>query len=129
MKTLHYRQFYKYLNESSRFWGSAGAGCLFMAQSTRRFLLAHRSLAVNEPNTWGIWGGAIEYGENPEEAAWREAMEESGYEGPVNLIRLKPYKNGDFTYHNFLAIVPREFIPELQWETQGYEWIEYGDWP
>ncbi len=129
MKTLHYRQFYQHLNESTEFWGNRGAGCLFVSRSTHRLLLAHRSDRVNEPNTWGIWGGAIEYGENPKSAAMREAMEESGYDGPMTLLELKQYKNGTFVYHNYLAVIAEEFTPELQWETQDYEWVEYGRWP
>ena len=32
-------------------------------------------------------------------------------------------------YHNFLAIIDNEFEPDLNWETQGYEWVDFGDWP
>ena len=42
---------------------------------------------------------------------------------------LKKYKNGTFIYHNYLAVIADEFTPELQWETQDYEWVEYGRWP
>ena len=34
-----------------------------------------------------------------------------------------------FTYYNFLAIVDDEFEPSMDWETQGYRWVEYGKWP
>jgi hypothetical protein len=34
-----------------------------------------------------------------------------------------------FIYYNFLALVETEFKPVLDWETQGYDWVEYGQWP
>jgi len=34
-----------------------------------------------------------------------------------------------FTYYNYLAIVEHEFKPVLNWETQDYRWVEWGDWP
>ena len=39
------------------FWGKQGAGSLVVAKDTGRILLAHRSRAVEQPNTWGVWGG------------------------------------------------------------------------
>ena len=47
------------------FWGRRGAGCVIMAQDTGRFCIAHRSENVEQPGTWGTWGGAIDEGEDP----------------------------------------------------------------
>ena len=41
------------------FFGAAGAGCVFLARSTGRLLICHRSEYVERPGTWGGWGGAI----------------------------------------------------------------------
>lgn len=112
------------------FWGRQGAGCIIMAKDTKRFCIAHRSKYVEQPNTWGTWGGAIDSGEDPKVAAAREVKEEAGYHGSMHLIPLYVFKHeSGFTYYNFLAIVESEFEPSLDWETQGFEWVNFGDWP
>ena len=112
------------------FWGAQGAGCLFLALDTRRICIAHRSEHVEQPNTWGTWGGAIDRGESPETAVQREAREEAGYSGEMKLEPLYVFKHSSgFTYYNYLAIVESEFKPQLDWETQGYNWITYPRWP
>ena len=112
------------------FWGARGAGCLFLAQDTRRILIAHRSKHVEQPNTWGPWGGAIDSNETPEAAVQREAREEAGYNGPLRLVPLYVFRHpSGFTYYNYLALVESEFEPQLDWETQGYVWTQYGNWP
>lgn len=113
------------------FWGRQAAGCVFLAQDTGRFCIAHRSSEVLEPGTWGTWGGAIDSGEDPAEAVRREVQEETGYTGAMRLIPLLVFRapGGTFQYHNFLAVVPSEFEPRLNWETQGYQWVECGEWP
>lgn len=113
------------------FWGRQGAGCLFLALDTGRICIAHRSRHVEQPNTWGTWGGAIDGNENPADAALREVREEAGYDGKV--YRIEPlyvfsHKSG-FRYYNFLAIVEEEFEPNLNWESRGYIWTEFGRWP
>jgi 8-oxo-dGTP pyrophosphatase MutT (NUDIX family) len=112
------------------FWGRRGAGCIIMARDTGRFCIAHRSNSVEQPGTWGTWGGAIDEGEDPAQAARRELAEEAGYAGAMKLVPLYVFKHeSGFTYYNFLAIVEREFRPKLDWETQGWDWVEYGAWP
>ena len=112
------------------FWGRRGAGCIILAKNTGRFCIAHRSSKVEQPGTWGTWGGAIDEGEDPARAAQREVAEEAGYSGAMKMVPLYVFKHkSGFTYYNFLAIVEREFQPRLDWETQGYDWVEYGAWP
>lgn len=116
--------------QKTGFWGARGAGCLFLALDTRRICIAHRSEHVEQPNTWGTWGGAIDRGESPETAVEREAREEAGYSGAMKLVPLYVFKHpSGFTYYNYLAIVESEFKPQLDWETQGYSWITYPRWP
>jgi 8-oxo-dGTP pyrophosphatase MutT (NUDIX family) len=112
------------------FWGRRGAGCVIMAQDTGRFCIAHRSENVEQPGTWGTWGGAIDEGEDPAQAVRRELAEEAGYTGAMRLVPLYVFKHrSGFTYYNFLAIVEQEFQPKIDWETQGWDWVEYGAWP
>ena len=118
-----------YTDESGKFWGNAGAGAIFLAKDTNKYLLAYRSKYVNEPHTWGVWGGAIDNGESPEDAARREIKEETGYLGAYTLKHLHTYKSGKFRYDTFLAVVPTEFDPELDWETENFGWFELKDFP
>lgn len=112
------------------YWGRQGAGLLFIARDTGRWLFPHRSPFVLEPNTWGVWGGAVDGDEDPRVAACREAEEECGYMAdPETLIHLYTYEDGDFRYFNYAAVVDHEFEPHLNWESQGYRWVKFGEWP
>lgn len=110
-------------------WGKKGAGCIFLARDTGRICLNKRSKEILEPNTWGTWGGAIDEKEDPKEAVKREAKEETGKILSMDLIPLYVFKKPDFEYHNFLAIVDKEFKPKLDWESSGYIWCDYDDLP
>jgi 8-oxo-dGTP pyrophosphatase MutT (NUDIX family) len=111
------------------FWGKQGAGCIILSKSTGKILLPHRSNKTLEPNTWGVWGGAIDGSENPQIAAKREVEEEAGYNGHAAMVPLSVFQKNDFKYHNFLAIVDEEFIPQLNWETQNYVWTTLDELP
>ena len=115
--------------QDTGYWGKQAAGSIFLARDTKRILIAHRSMRVEQPGTWGTWGGAIDEGEDPEAAARREAMEEAGHQGDLIMLPLYVFRDKTFRYSNFLAVVEREFKPVLNWETQGYEWCEFGRWP
>lgn len=111
------------------FYGRAGAGCIFLALDTNRILLGRRSALVEQPYTWGGWGGAIDGDEDPKEAIRREVKEETGYAGTYEVKPLYVFESGTFRYHNFLVVVAEEFQPKLNWEHAGYEWCDWGHWP
>jgi 8-oxo-dGTP pyrophosphatase MutT (NUDIX family)/GH24 family phage-related lysozyme (muramidase) len=112
------------------YWGSEAAGCIFIARDTGRILLAHRSNQVDyEPETWGTWGGKVDVGETPKDTVEREVEEETGFTGRYKIHPLYVYRDGEFSYHNYLVIVPFEFTPQLNWENEGSAWVEYGQWP
>jgi 8-oxo-dGTP pyrophosphatase MutT (NUDIX family) len=110
------------------FWGKQGAGALILAKSTGKILVPFRSAYVLQPNNWGVWGGAIDPGEDPKEAAKREMKEEVGYRG-FDIIMIPLYifhdQKSGFKYYNFLAVVDDEFTPNLNWETEKFQWIEF----
>lgn len=123
--TVHYKAL-----EKTGFWGKQGSGCLVKAQSTGRVLLALRSDLVQEPNTWGMFGGAIDSKENPKRAMMRELREEIGNDfDTVNVLPLMVYRKDTFKYYNFLVVVETEFEPELNWETDDTRWFTIGKWP
>ena len=109
--------------EKTGFWGKQGSGCLVLASDTGNLLVAHRSDVVLQPNTWGTWGGAVDLGEDPETSMLRELKEEAGYSGEItSIIPMYKFKSGSFVYHNYIVVVPSEFVPKLDRETQDYIW-------
>lgn len=116
--------------DETGFYGRQGAGCIIVAQRTGRVLLSHRSGSVEEPHTWGNWGGAVDEGVDPLTHCMHEVYQECGYEGNVVAqVPLYVFRKGSFRYSNFMFVVPDEFTPDLNWESQGYRWCEYGHWP
>ncbi len=111
------------------FYGKQGSGSVFLARDTGRLLLAHRSKDVEQPHTWGNWGGAVDEGYSTEQNARKEIEQECGYIGPYDLIPLLLFQKNSFRYQNYLAVIPHEFTPALNWESQGYRWCEFGKWP
>jgi 8-oxo-dGTP pyrophosphatase MutT (NUDIX family) len=64
--------------------------CIFVVQDRRVLLIHHRKL-----NQWLPLGGHVELDEDPEQAALREAKEESGFE--VELLGERPPTTGPGT--------------------------------
>lgn len=110
--------------QETGYWGAKAAGALFYAKNTQRFLLGLRSPQVEQPNTLGSFGGAIDGDETPQKAVLRELIEETGF-APKSLLSLYIYKDGQFEYHNFVALVEEEFKPRLNWENQGWYWLSF----
>ena len=116
--------------EKTGFWGKAGAGCIIMDRQSKEFLLPFRSRSVEQPHTWGTWGGAIDGGISPEEAVRNEVQEEAGYHGQLELVPLYVFKHASgFRYFNFLAIVDGKFKPTLNWETEKFGWFPLNKFP
>lgn len=114
----------------SRFWGNRGAGILIRCSATNRYLLGLRSKFVNEPNTWGTFGGMIDAEEDPKEAAMREVGEEIGYTEKLDLQHFDTFdKVEGFVFYNFLGTVSEEFQPKLSWETSEARWFARADFP
>lgn len=115
------------------YWGNEGAGCLIFSLSTKRFLIGHRSPMVEEPNTWGTFGGAIDSGEDPKKAAIREAVEETSLSlsdiTDMPLVYVFKDENSDFRYHNFIVIVDDEYTPTLNWENSEAKWFNCNSFP
>ena len=108
------------------------AGCIFIAKSTKRILLNFRSEQSNKPNCFGFWGGKVDPSENIFEGLSRECTEELGfipvYER-ITIIDQFVSPDGHFTYYSFAVIVPEEFIPKINHESQGYCWCSLDGYP
>jgi 8-oxo-dGTP pyrophosphatase MutT (NUDIX family) len=123
------RKFDKFLERL--YWGHQAAGILPYCKKTKRFLVGLRSANVKEPHTWGTFGGAINYEEDTDDVhdnslddgAIREFREETGYEGKIEIVKGYVFKDGDFTYTNYIGYVNDEFVPILNWENEKAEWL------
>jgi 8-oxo-dGTP pyrophosphatase MutT (NUDIX family) len=122
--------------DATGFWGKAGAGCIFLAKTTQRIGIVHRSMgtperSIEQPGTWGTIGGAIDPDESPEVATVREAEEEIGYHKKPGdyLIALDEFESGSFRYTTFLYVVEDEFQAEMNWEAQAFAWFDFPHWP
>jgi 8-oxo-dGTP pyrophosphatase MutT (NUDIX family) len=109
----------------------AATGALILAEDTGRILLQHRSMDSAMPGTYGQFGGSIDGNEEVAQALRREIKEETGYVGAMRLRPLTPFNDPSkgFTYYNYLAVVPREFKPNINWESEGYAWFHPDEWP
>ena len=114
------------------FWGARGAGVLFQADESKRILLLKRSWEVEQPDTWGIPGGAVPVdrttgeGKNLWKAAQTEAREETGWAGGASPRGYRVWRDpagSGFTFTTFLVRVLLEFEPELNWESEDYVWV------
>ena len=116
------------------FWGNEGSGILVVAADTKRILLGLRSKDVNEPFTWGNFGGAIgidDYGNkeaalSPLKNALKEMKEEIGYSGKITPYKSYTFKSESFIYHNFIGVVPKEAMVKLDqfnWEVSELKWF------
>lgn len=119
-----------YNNSSgAKFWGDIGAGILPFCKENNKFLIAFRSNLVNEPNTWNLWGGAIDGNLTPEQAAKLELHEEANYTGNIDIIPAYIFvsPNKTFKYYNFIGIIEKKFNPTLDWETEDYKWVTFDE--
>lgn len=102
------------------------AGVLPISAATGRLLPNMRSANVSGGRSYGklsTWGGALDEGETPDQAAIRELKEEAGYSGPVKLIPGFVFRNDKYEYHNFIGIVPNEFNIATNWESGSTDWM------
>tara|TARA_B100000035_G_C20978514_1_gene544324 strand:- start:557 stop:988 length:432 start_codon:yes stop_codon:yes gene_type:complete len=108
------------------------SGCIFLSLHTGKILLQQRGSKVKHPNTWGFFGGKSEGNERPSETLYREIYEELGT--LPNILKVIPLNkftspNKKFEYHSFVCVVPKEFIPILNEESNGYAWVKIGHYP
>lgn len=116
--------------DETGFWGRQGAGLFVLCPRTGGVLLPLRSSEVEQPHTWGTWGGAIDSHETPRDAAAREFREEAGIRvDPKKLRPLYVYTKGSFKYTTYLALLEHELTPRLTRETERAAWYDWGDFP
>ena len=131
-----FKKFLEATFTNDQFWGTKAAGVLVICPKTKRILMQMRGKYVNEPGTWGVIGGAISgiEGEetiDPQSGAEKELREETGYKGSIKLFPAYIFKKSNFSYHNFIGIVPEEFesnpSSEHSWETGYTQWMTFDE--
>lgn len=101
------------------------AGCIIVAEDTGRWCLQQRSDTVSDPGVWSTWGGGVEPGETLEQAVRRELAEEGGYSGNLKLEHL----HSSPEYATFIAYVPNEFEPKINFESKDWCWTDQDQLP
>lgn len=88
-------------------------------------LLMHRGAGGDFPHTWGFPGGHLEEGETLEDAARREALEETGYiyDGPLHML----HDDGQFA--TYRAAVDEPFPVTICDESSGFTWAARDSMP
>ena len=92
----------------------SGAGFVFVCLEDKTILLAKRSKFVDHPGVWAGFGGGIEPGETPMEAAIREVTEEAGSFPEIKqILTSTTRKENNFEYTTFIADISLE--EKKQW--------------
>lgn len=118
--------------------GKNNAGVLVVARRTHLYpgkplLLGLRGRHLRAPQTWCCWGGGMNPGEAPAEAAVREFGEESGFRGSLTLVPGSEWEHRlglpglfhFYTFHNHLGAVEEQFDPPHldAYEVEAARWM------
>jgi ADP-ribose pyrophosphatase YjhB (NUDIX family) len=96
------------------------------AEGVPWLFLARRSAFCHRGGTWGIPGGALDWGEEPLEGALREFGEEIGVvPSSFTVAEVHEDDHGGWSYWTIVVDVDEPF-PEptsLNWETDEVRWV------
>ncbi len=98
---------------------------LLYAASNGVFLAIQRA----DDKTWGLPGGKVERDESPEDALYRETMQEINFEPNAieESYRFEPVQSvGCVVY---MAVTPKIFRPKLNGESLSHIWRGLNKWP
>ncbi len=107
-----------------RHWGRYGAAGLLLRHADA-VLLQHRAVWSHHGGTWGLLGGARHRGETAEQAAAREAAEESGLDPRSYTVTGRFVDDhGGWSYTTVIARTDRPVLPAaLTAETVEVRWV------
>ncbi|MGE2689237.1 NUDIX hydrolase [Mycolicibacterium pulveris] len=116
------------------FWGRFGAAGLLLRaphpDDTAAVLLQHRAAWSHQGGTWGLPGGARDSHESAEEAAVREAQEETGLAAERVTVRTAVVTaevsgpgGAYWTYTTVIADVPEQLDTTPNLESAELRWV------
>ena len=115
----------------AKHWGPFGAGGLLVFAHENEqtwILMQHRALWSHHGGTWGIPGGARDSHETVQEAALREAHEETGLNpADVHVLSQVEVRHGDWMYATVIARSMHRLSLTLSEESIALEWIPIDD--
>ena len=109
----------------NKHWGLNGAAGILIVRE-HEILLQHRAPWVHNGDTWGIPGGARDSHESTIEAAFREAVEETGIDTAL-LTPLHTFtdNHGVWKYETVIAHAADGLVAhEVNDESQEVRWVE-----
>lgn len=114
---MNIQEIYNLILESSAI-KFTGAGIIFCTEDGKILILKKSN------NTWCMPGGKPEGDETPQEAAKREAKEETG-KTAQKISKPIILQYNDKTYYSFISIVNKPFDVEISDEHKDYSWVPY----
>jgi len=115
--------------QGHRHWGRFGAAGLLVysvtADGTPLVLLQHRAEWTHNGGTWGVPGGARDSHETAQEAALREAHEETALDTrAVTVVAVSLDDHGAWSYETVLAWAAQPLATEPNEESAELRWLE-----
>jgi 8-oxo-dGTP diphosphatase len=109
----------------NKHWGLNGAAGVLIVRG-REILLQHRAPWVHNGDTWGIPGGARDSHESTVQAAFREAIEETGIDTELlNPLHIFTDEHGDWKYETVIALASEGLIAhEVNDESHEVRWVD-----
>ena len=107
-----------------------GALNIFINKKSQILLMKRSKISKVHPNTWGLVGGFLEYGETGAEGAAREAKEEIGVEIEVERFTghyyntPHPSKNNVISLPHYSKIISGAPYPAQPEECEDVKWFE-----
>jgi 8-oxo-dGTP pyrophosphatase MutT (NUDIX family) len=108
------------------------AGALIKAEDTGRFFFVLRSSLTSYPSKWSLCGGKIHSDEHVLDGLTRELSEELGFVPEITKwAAFNSFLSNDekFSYYSLILLTPKEFMPILNHENDGYAWVNIDNPP
>ena len=107
-----------------RHWGRFGAAGLLAVAPGPYVLLQHRAPWSHGGDTWGVPGGALSSTEDPEQAARRETVEETGLDLADLVVHASHVLDHvTWSYTTFVASVPARLPVVAERESVDLRWV------